>query len=76
MPAKLVASVAAVVRQLCEERGWSARELARRTGMKPTAATYKLSGDRAWDVGDLEAIATAADLRVSDLIARAELAAG
>ena len=73
VPEELVDAVAAVVRQLCEERNWSARELARRTGMKPTAVTYKLAGDRPWDVADLEAIGAAASVRVSDIVSRAEL---
>lgn len=73
VPEELVDAVAAVVRQLCEDHGWSGRELARRTGMKATAVAYKLAGERAWDVGDLEAIGAAAGVRVSDIIGRAEL---
>ena len=69
---KLAAALATEIRRQCEERGWSGRELARRTGIPPAVVTYKLAGTRAFDVPDLEAIAAAFELKAADLIARAE----
>lgn len=72
MSEELAKAVSAEVRRLVEELGWSGRELARRTGLKVTAVSYKLAGERPFDLDDLAAIARVTGVRVADVIARAE----
>jgi transcriptional regulator with XRE-family HTH domain len=73
---KLAAALAAEINRLREERGWSGREFARRIGVVPSVAAYKLAGTRPFDVVDLTAVAKAFDMTVRDLVGRAEDAAG
>lgn len=66
------AALAAVVRGLLEDRGWSRRELARRTGIGPSPLQYKLAGTSRFDYRDLVAIAEAFGLHSSELARRVE----
>lgn len=72
MSEQLSRAVAAEVRRLCEELGWSGRELARRAGLKVTATAAKLAGETAFGVDDVDAIAAAIGISPVDLIARAD----
>lgn len=62
----------AEIRRLMDERGWSGRELARRAGLVASVVAYKVGGERPFDVDDLSAVAAAFEMKVADLIARAE----
>lgn len=66
------ASLAAVVRALLEDRGWSGRELARRAGLGATPMSYKLNGTSRFGYSDLVAIADAFGLHSSELARRVE----
>jgi transcriptional regulator with XRE-family HTH domain len=74
VPEALTAAVAAEVRRLIDERRWTGRELARRTGMSPTSMAMKLRGDARLDFDDLTLIAKECDVTVAFIVARAEAA--
>lgn len=68
----LADAVAAEVRRLLAERGWTGRELARRTGLPVTAVATKVAGTRGMDFATLHAIAQAFGVTVAYIVARAE----
>ncbi|WP_167760660.1 helix-turn-helix domain-containing protein [Blastococcus sp. CT_GayMR16] len=72
MSEKLAAALAVEIKRLCEERGWSGRELARRTGLVPSVMAYKLGGERPFDVDDVAAVAAAFEMTASELVGLAE----
>lgn len=72
MPEELSAAVAAEVRRLCAEVGWSGRELARRIEMSTNTAAAKLRGDFPFTFDEVDVIARAAGVNPADLIARAQ----
>lgn len=74
MPEDLAKAVAAEVRRLIAERGWSGRELAQRTGLPTNSVATKLRGDRGLDFDDLDRIAEALGVTVAHVVARAEAA--
>jgi len=55
-----------------DERGWSGRELARRTGMTQAAVARKLTGPTAFDLDDLQVVCAALEVDVTDLLAWAQ----
>ena len=65
---QLSAAVAAVVRSLLSERGWSGRQLARETGINQASVARKLREDSPFDLDDLHAIAQAMSVDVVDLM--------
>jgi transcriptional regulator with XRE-family HTH domain len=62
--------VAEEIRVLLARRKMSGAELARRTGIKQSTMSRRMTGETAFDMDDLEAIATALEIEVSDLIPR------
>lgn len=60
--------IGARIRTERENRGWSQADLARRLGITQTAISYWESGTRTIDVDILAQIATALDLRPSELL--------
>lgn len=74
VPEELSAAVAAEVRRLCAELGWSGRELARRIGLSPNTAAAKLRGEYPFTFDDVDAIARAADVDPAEIVARAQSA--
>lgn len=72
MPEDLADAVAAEVRRLLAERGWTGRELARRTGIAHNTLAVKVRGERALDANEIGAIAAAFDMPPAQLIARAD----
>jgi len=71
MSEQLSRAIAAEVRRLCADLGWSGRELARQSNLKVTATAAKLAGETAFGFDDVDAIATAVGISPVDLIARA-----
>lgn len=67
MSEQLSRAVSAEVRRLLDERGWSGRELARRTGIPVRSVGDKLADRSKFDVDDLDAICQAFDVEVTDL---------
>ena len=65
---QLSTAVAAVVRSLLSERGWSGRQLARETGINQASVARKLREDSPFDLDDLHAIAQAMSVDVVDLM--------
>lgn len=64
--------MAAEVRRLCADRDWSGRELSRRTGIAQRSVTDKLAGRTPFDLSDLQRVAGALEVRVTDLLSAAE----
>ncbi|MGY1769969.1 helix-turn-helix domain-containing protein [Blastococcus sp. SYSU D00813] len=64
----LSAAVAAVVRSLVEERGWSGRQLARETGINQASVARKLREESPFDLDDLQAITQALSVDLVDLM--------
>ena len=56
------------IRVLLARRRMSAAELARRTGLKQSTMARRMTGETAFDLDDLEVIATALGVKVSDLV--------
>lgn len=67
---RLRARTAEEIRVLLARRRMSAAELARRTGIRQQALSRRMTGETAWDVDDLEVIATALGVTVFDLLGR------
>ncbi|WP_170861204.1 helix-turn-helix domain-containing protein [Trujillonella endophytica] len=67
----LSAAVAAVVRSLLSDRGWSGRQLARETGINQATVARKLREDSPFDLDDLQAIARALSVDLLDLLGAA-----
>ena len=65
---QLSAAVAAVVRSMLSDRGWSGRQLARETGINQASVARKLREDSPFDLDDLHAIAQAMSVDVVDLM--------
>lgn len=67
---QLSAAVAAEVRRLLEERGWSARELTRRTGISQPTLARKLRGQPGHEFGldEVDAVCRAFEIQVEDLM--------
>jgi transcriptional regulator with XRE-family HTH domain len=65
---QLSAAVAAVVRSLLEERGWSGRQLARETGINQASVARKLREESPFDLDDVHAIAQAMSVDVGELV--------
>jgi transcriptional regulator with XRE-family HTH domain len=68
---QLSAAVAAIVRDLVSDRGWSGRQLARETGINQATVARKLREESPFDLDDLQAIARAMSVDLMDLIAAA-----
>lgn len=62
--------VAEEIRVLLARRRMSGAELARRTGIKQSTMSRRMTGETAFDMDDLEAIAAVLDVEVGDLIPR------
>jgi transcriptional regulator with XRE-family HTH domain len=60
--------MAAVVRSLLEERGWSGRQLARETGINQASVARKLREESPFDLDDVHAIAQAMSVDLVDLV--------
>ncbi|MGY1740285.1 MULTISPECIES: helix-turn-helix domain-containing protein [unclassified Blastococcus] len=65
---QLSAAVAAVVRSLLAENGWSGRQLARETGINQASVARKLREDSPFDFDDIQAIAQAMSVDLLDLM--------
>jgi DNA-binding Xre family transcriptional regulator len=65
---QLSAAVAAVVRSLLEERGWSGRQLARATGINQASVARKLREESPFDLDDVHAIDQAMSVDVGELV--------
>jgi transcriptional regulator with XRE-family HTH domain len=63
------------IRVLLARRMMSAAELARRTGMKQSTLARRMTGETAFDLDDLEAIAQALGVAVQELLPSAETVA-
>lgn len=59
--------VAEELRVLLARRKMSGAELARRTGIKQSTMSRRMTGETAFDMDDLEVIASVLDIQVSDL---------
>lgn len=59
------------IRVLLARRRMSAAELARRTGIKQSTMARRMTGETAFDLDDLESIATALEVDVTELLPRA-----
>lgn len=68
MPEELSRAVAAQIRRLLDERGWSGRELARRSGLPQPSIARKLAGERAFDLDELPPVCAALGVDVTDLL--------
>lgn len=68
MPEQLSRAVAAEIRRLLDERGWSGRELARRTGIAQGTLADKLADRSGFDLDDLDRICGQLDVDVTDLL--------
>jgi transcriptional regulator with XRE-family HTH domain len=64
------------IRVLLARRRMSAAELARRTGMKQSTMARRMTGETAFDLDDLEAIANVLGVAVIDLLPGAAQGAG
>lgn len=60
------------IRVILARRRMSAAELARRTGIKQSTMARRMVGETAFDLDDLEVIANALGVKVSDLIRDAD----
>jgi transcriptional regulator with XRE-family HTH domain len=58
------------IRVLLARKRMSAAELARRTGIKQSTMARRMTGETAFDLDDLELIATALEVDVTDLLPR------
>lgn len=56
------------IRVLLARRRMSAAELARRTGLKQSTMARRMTGETAFDLDDLEVIAAALGVKVTDLV--------
>ncbi len=65
-------AIAAEIGRLLDERGWTGRELARRTGLTQSSVSRKLAGTRRFDIDDLPPICKALEVDVRDLIGWAQ----
>jgi transcriptional regulator with XRE-family HTH domain len=59
--------VAEEIRVLLARRKMSGAELARRTGIKQSTMSRRMTGETSFDMDDIEAIAAVLDIKVSDL---------
>lgn len=59
--------VAEEIRVLLARRKMSGAELARRTGIKQSTMSRRMTGETAFDMDDIEAIAAVLDIKVNDL---------
>ena len=64
----LNAQIAVEIRVLCARKGLSQTELARRIGVPQPTFSRRMRGDVAFDTFDLQAIAAALEVKVSDLL--------
>jgi DNA-binding Xre family transcriptional regulator len=64
-------AVRAEVNRLVAARGWSGRELARRTGIHQASLSRKLAGTSPFDLDDLPAVCAALEVDVTELLERA-----
>jgi len=62
--------VAEEIRVLLARKKMSAAELARRTGLKQSTMSRRMTGETAFDMDDLEIIAEVLEVEVSDLMPR------
>jgi DNA-binding Xre family transcriptional regulator len=70
---ELSRAVAAEIQRLLDERGWSQRELARRSGLSQSNLTRKLLEDgRRFDLDDLPPICAALGINLTDLLTWAQ----
>lgn len=74
-PAKLRERTAEELRVILARRRMSGSELARRTGLKQAYVSRRMTGEVAFDLDDLEVIATALGVTVMELLAGAEKSA-
>lgn len=73
MPEELSRAVAAEINRLLAERGWSQRELAKRSGLLQSNLTRKLvTGGRRFELDDLPPICRAFGISLADLLAWAQ----
>jgi DNA-binding Xre family transcriptional regulator len=68
--------VAEEIRVLLARKRISAAELARRTGIKQSTMSRRMTGETAFDMDDLELIADALDVEVTDLMPKQVRAGG
>lgn len=68
--------VAEEIRVLLARKRISAAELARRTGIKQSTMSRRMTGETAFDMDDIEAIAAALDVTVQDLMPAPQAARG
>lgn len=64
----LSTAVAAVVRSMLEERGWSGRQLARESGINQASVARKLREESPFDLDDVQAITQALSVDLVDLM--------
>lgn len=64
----LSVEVAATVRRLAEERGWSGREVSRRSGIPQPSISRKLAGVHPFDLDDVEALCAVLEITVPQLV--------
>ncbi|MFC7275274.1 helix-turn-helix domain-containing protein [Paractinoplanes rhizophilus] len=64
--------VAEELRVVLARRKMSGAELARRTGIKQSTMSRRMTGETAFDMDDLEAIASVLDIHVGDLFPHRE----
>lgn len=69
----VIAALSQVMKEIRKDRGLSQRELARRTGMHRTYLRDLERGIRNPSLSIVYLLATALEVRISDLMARAEL---
>ncbi|GGK89547.1 hypothetical protein GCM10012284_24340 [Mangrovihabitans endophyticus] len=60
--------VAEEIRVLLARKRMSGSELARRTGIKQSTMSRRMTGETAFDMDDLEAIAAVLEVEVADLL--------
>jgi DNA-binding Xre family transcriptional regulator len=73
VPEELSAAVAAEINRLLGERGWSQRELARRSGLQQSNLARKLGDNgRRFELDDLPPICTALEVSLTDLLTWAQ----
>jgi transcriptional regulator with XRE-family HTH domain len=65
---ELSATVRSRVQHLLAERGWTGRELARRTGIHQASLSRKLAGTVKFDLDDLPRLAAAFEVTTADLV--------
>ncbi|WP_409331680.1 helix-turn-helix domain-containing protein [Trujillonella humicola] len=64
----LSAAVASVIRSMLEERGWSGRQLARETGINQASVARKLREESPFDLDDLQAVAQAMGVELTEIV--------